>query len=257
MGENSKDVYAVLLEPSADVETSRIARAMAPALGKATMDLMMALRNRSGILAESLSEEEAGRIAAGLQQAGVLFFIVKQNSLVDPPPVVEIREGRFTDEGYAFESRPQQVLAPWDRILLLECARVRYEVSKVRTELDVSFDTDGEGNTLRNWQGRQKRVQEPAWKVLLEVICEDPWVRVRIDGSSYRFGKDGLPVHLNRHDNLLARAVVLRTRSERAAAGPGLEALLGGRPDAQVKLNGMECYENHIRWQLQMIYRQG
>jgi len=255
MNEKISQEYAILLEPGVAFEPARVAQAMAPALDAVAMDLARQLRERPGIVAEHLTEKQVGLAAMALQQDGARFFIVRQDALVTPPNPVTVEQGRVLKRGYRFATPSGEAAAPWDQILFMDCSRVRFQEMKEHTELKRDIVVGPRGGVATHWRQERKKRPQSAWREVLDIICYRPWLRLRLDSSSYRFATDGLPVHPSRHENFAARVVVFKSRSAKASVGPGVEALLDGNPVTNLRSQSMAAYENHIRWQLQLLYR--
>ena len=249
------ETYAVLLEPSVEPDLQAIASAIAPATGEVKMDLVRQLKDRSGILAEGLTESQAGTAIMGLRQRGVPVFAVRQSQMAVLTEPVVVHEGKVRPEGFRFHGPSGNALARWSQIVFIDCARVRCEEMKERSEVVREVNPGPRGSMNVSWRTKRSKHQGSAWKELFDAVCCRPWAQLRFDSTSFRFADTGLPVHPSRHDNYAALVVVFKARCERAISGPGVERLLDGDPNTNLRTSSLRAYENHIRWQLQLLRR--
>ena len=273
----SEATHAVLLDPAGELDMCEAAAAFVEAFGGAPMDYTRQLRDRPGVLARGLAANDARRLALALGNHRIAVFTMAESEMALPPEVVEIRDGQFREDGFLVKSEEGVQLAPWGEILLLDCSRVRYDVTHKR--VDPSVRSDGDASIIPNWLrkdnapflqdvtgldpatiGAQRRMRtetRSAWQEVFDAICYDPWMHFRIDADTFRYVNANMPVHATSHLNFTALVVIFKSHATRAEAGPGVRLLLDGNPRTRLRSSSLEAFENHLLWQLQILWRKG
>jgi hypothetical protein len=90
--------FAIVRMDDSDLDVPAVARLIAELLDLSLVDLIQALPQRSGILAEDLAEHVADRCIAILAAAGINARAVPQSAVVEPPEVVTLRSGRADED---------------------------------------------------------------------------------------------------------------------------------------------------------------
>ena len=200
-----------------------------------------------------LSEAAARKAVAALRGQGTPVFALPQKKLVGLPPVLELRHVQVFPEGLHFEAPEGAVLAPWDEIIFFDSARVRTE-KRVRVTKVKPVTISYRGARSSFGLTRETR-RELGWRELLDVVCYQPWLHLRIDKDDFRYAETGLPVHPTREANFQALVVTFKARATKAVAGPGIDLLFDGRPRTRSRASSMKAYENQIAWQAQLLFR--
>ena len=273
----SEGTCAVLLDPAGELDMREAAAAFVEVFGGAPPDYTRQLRNRPGVLAQELKPSDARRLELALRNRRIAVFTMTESEMAVPPEVLEIRDGRIQEDGFHIESEEGAQLAPWREILLIDCSRVRYDV--IHKRVDPSVRHDGDVSLVPAWLrnrnnslspadplagmdpgdiGAQRRIKtetRSAWREVLDVICYDPWLHIRIDADTFRYVNANMPLHPTSHLNFTALTVILKSHSPRAETGPGVALLLDGDPKTRLRSGSLEAFENHLLWRLQLLWR--
>jgi hypothetical protein len=251
MAEPSAGAYAVLRRSDVELDLSTVARILAPILGCVRADLQGQLAKRPGILVSGLSRHVASQAAHALEQAGVGVRVLPQSDVVIPPPMVEVRRGKVLPQGFQFEDSRAPRLAPWKEIVYFDAVQI--QTAKNVIAYDREWDTSGEeGVTFRDVAYLRL---ETGWQELLDVVCYEPWVHLRIDKNDFRYSETGLPLHANAMKNFLALLIAFKTRCDALAEGPGVRLLFDGRTETRQRMPNLNTYENLFQCRLTLRFR--
>ena len=94
-----------------------------------------------------------------------------------------------------------------------------------------------------------------AWREVLDLVCYDPWIHLRIDRETFRYAVADMPLHPTNHLNFAALAVMIKACATKAKCGPGISLLLDGQPTTRSKAASLEAHENEVLWRLQLLWR--
>jgi len=243
--------YVLLREKAAELDPGKVAAVLAPILGHVRADLHRELLDRPGVLVGGLSEYKAAMAVDALNQAGCSVFALPESDVVVPPPVREIRRGKVIEEGFLFEEADSMRLAPWSEIVYFDAVQV--QTAKNVVAHDREWDTSGEEGVQFRDVAYLKL--ETGWQELLEVVCYEPWVHLRIDKTTFRFNEANLPRYPTATKSYLALAIAFKTRCAAAGEGPGVELLFDGSSKTRQRLPNMKMHENLLLWRLTLRFR--
>ena len=264
----SGNTYAVMLDADEGFDHRAAAAALAETFGKTPFDHMKPLKDSPGIFARDLPQHLADHLASALEQRGIRAFALAEEDMAILPPPVPVSQGVVEDEGFYFKAPQGNLMAPWGEILLMDCARVRYQIirrSPPSTPWQqglrnltrdafagpIRFPLRGEASA----SGPPAPQASPAWMEVFDVVCYDPWVHFRIDMDKFHYARSGVPVHSTQHLSFTALVVVFRARAQNASLGPGIAHLLDGDPRTRSRADGLAAYENGLLWRLQLLWR--
>jgi hypothetical protein len=120
-----QNAFAIVRTTDADVDATRVARAIAEPLGVAVADLVQSLGQRSGILAEGLAEAVATRCAALLTEAGIEAKAVQQSAIVKLPETVPLRSARPDDSVFFYMGSQRKGVVKWPDVLWVDLVCVQ------------------------------------------------------------------------------------------------------------------------------------
>ncbi|HRU04162.1 MAG TPA: hypothetical protein P5137_00135 [Candidatus Brocadiia bacterium] len=236
---------AVAREDGPGYSIPRAAAAMAQVLSGVAPDWARELRDRPGILAEDLPPDTAEALVHALAGHRIPAFVVAQDEMAVPPPPFLASEAQLTEEGFLCRSGQQKALAPWDEVILFECARVR---AASRGPLDLL--RRNRAAAPRGTAGDQEATSHD----LLDIVCYQPWLHVRVDSETFQFASLGLPPQPARRQSFANLVRVIRGRCPEATAGPGALLILG-RGEGALTLPTIEACDNNLLWRLQLLWR--
>lgn len=251
----SPETYAVLREPIGKMDIGQAAMALAKAFARLRVDVARELRDRPGILAEGLTRAQAEQAAVLLRQSGIGVFVMAESQMAIPPEPIEIREGKLAADGFAATTSAGPLTAPWNQIILLDCARVKHEEFVQTQEIQMTANYDARHVGTFEPPVRTRQELRSSWKEFLDVICYEPWLHLRIDRNEFRYHATGLPVRAVSYENFSTLLRAFKTRATNAALGPGVALLLDGDPRTRLASSSLKAHENHILWRLQLIWR--
>jgi len=250
--------YALLREPGSKMDVERASEILALVSGHVRQDVMDLLRDSPGILIAGLSGDSARTAIAELKNAGMGVFAVRESDMVILPKVTEVRQAQVSEDGFRIISRGDSALCTWDEIIFFDSAKVRYEkkVKRLETEMPKIVHYGRYGAARSSYRVTRKTHRESDWHEYLDAVCYEPWTHLRILKKDFKYAATGLPMHPTRETNFQALVVTFKVRCTKAREGPGIEHVFDGRPDIRARFAGIEAYENHILWQVQLLYRQ-
>ncbi|PQO31128.1 hypothetical protein C5Y96_12295 [Blastopirellula marina] len=237
------DTYAILREADCRLDLDKASEIMGPYLGLAKAEMLQALHNSPGILANHVEYDAARDISKALILAGMPCRVVHDDHLILVPaiPRVTIRGMAFTEEHLVFRSVDWEGHIPWQHIRLLDI------VQEVEEKVEIVSVIEG------NREGHSKKPERKAHfevSVFLEIVCSDPVLRMRIDRSLFRYTSTGLKMHTNREMNFRALCIALHMRSPEALIGPGFSWLSKGNNTHHQNGNTLKKFENFATWLL-------
>ena len=252
----SSETYAILREPRSKMDLRQAAAALAKVLGRVRIDVTQELRDRPGILADGLTQQQAQKAAGLLRQGGIGVFVMAQSQMALPPPPIEICDGKLGEDGFSFIGPEGPITAPWGQIIFLDCARVGYDEYVKEQQIQMTAYYSRADADAYDPPVVSREVRRSKWKEFLDVVCYDPWVHFRIDRHSFRYAKTGLPLQSASHENFTQLIRAFKARAESAATGPGIRLLLDGDPRTRLSTAGLEAHDNYIQWRLQLLWRE-
>jgi len=254
----SDESYALLREPDSEIDVERASEILSLVCGRVRQDVMDLLRSSPGILIGGLSGDAAQTAIAEFKRAGMRVFAVRDSDMVILPRVTQVRQAQVREGGFRIISRRGAALCPWNEIIFFDSARVRYEkkVKRLETEPPRVMYYGRHGAAMSSYRVVRKTHRESDWHEYLDAVCYEPWTHFRILKEDFKYAATGLPMHPTREANFQALVVTFKVRCAKAREGPGIEHVFDGRPDIRARFPGIEAYENHILWQVQLLYRQ-
>ena len=150
-----------------------VGRAIARAAKRPLSDVTRQINASRGLLVRGIDADVARELAPKLDELGVDFFIVRDETIPTLPEAGRFASGTFNEEGMACEiNLPEEwksIKRGWAEVQLVSCGRLSGEVSNVVRE-KVGF--------LYSMDKIQTRVD---YKYVIDIIFSDPDERVRID----------------------------------------------------------------------------
>lgn len=237
------DRYAILREADCRVDLDKAAEIMGPYLGLAKAEMVQALHNCPGILANHIDYDAAREMAKALILAGMPCRVVHEDHLIHVPatPRMPVRGMEFLDEHLVFRSVEWEGHIPWQHIRLLDIVQL------VEEKVEIVSVIDGNRESHNKKPERKARFEV---SVFLEIVCSDPVLRMRIDRSQFRYKSTGLTMHTNREKNFRALCIALHMRSPDALIGPGFAWLSKGNNTHHQNGNTLKKFENFATWLL-------
>lgn len=237
------DTYAILREADCRLDLDKASEIMGPYLGLAKAEMLQALHNSPGILADHVEYDAAGDMSKELILAGMPCRVVHEDHLIHVPaiPRVTIRGMEFMDEHLVFRSVEWEGRIPWQNIRLLDI------VQEVEEKVEIVSVIEGNRESHSKKPERKARFEV---SVFLEIVCSDPVLRMRIDRSLFRYKSTGLQMHTNREKNFRALCIALHMRSPDALIGPGFAWLSKGNNTHHQNGNSLKKFENFATWLL-------
>jgi len=239
---------AVLREDSTAYDIQRAAAAMAQVLGGVAPDWSRELRDRPGVLADNLPADMAQALASALTSQRIPAFAMPQDDMAIPPPPLMATEAVPSDEGLLCRSGQQAELVPWEEVVLFDCARVR---AASLSPLDL---LRGRGRAAP--AGQPAEEPESSSRDLLDIICYEPWLHVRIDAETFQFASLGAQPQSARRLGFASLVRLVRGHCQDATAGPGALLILGRRAGGALSLPSLAACDNHLLWRLQLLWRE-
>jgi hypothetical protein len=242
--EQSEQALAVIRTDDSDVDVTRIARLIAEALGLDVADFVRTLGQRSGILAENLTEQTASRCVASLLQAGVQVRAVPQSAIVEPPELVTLRSCRPAEDVFFYLASKRKGVLKWPDVLWVDLVTVQEFQKQGYTDVEVD-----EGEQLES-----KHPLRTKFPLFVDLISYKPWLLLRIPQEPFEFTATGLPTFAARRDNLIALSAAIAERATKAHLGPGLKWLDSGSPPREHRMASQSVYDGFLRWQLTKLF---
>ncbi len=251
--------YAVFLETIDGIDISRVTEAITRARGIPIFKASKKMAGLTGIVEENMNEKTAQNLVFHLKNNGILAFMIEMEKTIKLLTPTEVHKGIITNESLHLESISiqkgiEKIDIPWDKILLLACARVRAEeiVKKTGTECKITAVTRGGGVIVRQVPV-QKKVSRSKWVNLLDILSSEPGGLFRVEAESFNFSSLGLlklmPTH---YQNLVQFIRVLAERATMASMDTSIKFILDGSPLTNLKTPSIKSYHDHVRWALQM-----
>lgn len=231
-------------------------RAKAPAL-----DFVAPARRAWGLVAETLSPEDAKSLAADLTAAGLDAVAVPASLLEAPASPVGVSKAELSREGFEIlagraNAAPERLA--WSRLAAVCAASVEERSSKTVTEtkpveaaeqavrLGLTMAT---GLPLMKSASKVTRVVETRDRALvLDLLFLEPSRRLRVDPRAFDFSCLGAKMTYGAETNFLALVEELTARAPRALRGRGTRALLGRRPSAESSYESLDDLAREERW---------
>jgi hypothetical protein len=243
------ETFAVLHTADSKLDIARVGRLIAEPLGCALADLLPALAQRSGILAERLPEHIALHCIGLLTQAGIQAKMVPQAAIVDHPELVVLRSGRPDEDVFFYVGLERKGTFPWNSLLWIDLVSIQ-ELAKEECD-DLEFTAAGAGQLDAP---RVRRVKSSRlvtkYPLFVDLVTSDPWLLLRIPQDRFDFAATGLPTFATRRENLIALAAVIASRALKAHLGPGMKWVESNTPPREHRLQSKPIYAGFLRWRL-------
>jgi hypothetical protein len=246
-----ENAFAIVRTADPEVDSTRVARAIAEPLGIAVADLVQTLGQQPGILAEELDEALARRCVALLAQAGVEARAVPQASIVELPEVVTLRSGRPDDSVFFYVGSRRKGVVKWPDVLWVDLVSVQ-ELSTEKFD-DVEIGAGGEGTTIERFKNHRLVTK---YRMFIDMVSQEPWFLLRIPQEPFEFAATGLPNFSSRRENLIALAAVIASRASRACLGTGLKWIDSDAPRREHRVASQAKYDGCLRWELTRLFLQ-
>jgi hypothetical protein len=248
LNQDSKQTFAVLHTAEAKRDIAQVGRLIAEPLGYALADLLQALAQRSGILAEHLPEHVARQCVGLLTQAGIRAQMVPQAVIVDHPELLVLRSGRPDEEVFFYVGLERKGTFPWNNLLWIDLVSIQELAKEERDELEFT-PGGGELDT-----GRVRRVKSTRlvtkYPLFVDLVIAEPWLLMRIPQDRFEFTATGVPTFPTRRENLIALAAVIASRALKAHLGPGMKWVESNSPPREHRLQSQAIYAGFLRWRL-------
>jgi hypothetical protein len=246
--QNKTQTFAVLYTGESKLDIAKVGRLIAEPLDYAVADLLPALAQRSGILAEHLPEHIARQCVGLLTEAGVRVQMVPQVEIVDLPELLILRSGRPDEGVFFYVGLERKGTLPWSNLLWIDLVSVQ-ELAK--EECDELEFTPGGGELD---SGRVRRVKSTRlvtkYPLFVDLVISEPWMLLRLPQDRFEFAATGVPTFPTRRENLIALAAVIASRALKAHLGPGMKWVESNSPPREHRLQSQAIYAGLLRWRL-------
>jgi hypothetical protein len=248
--QDKNETFAVLHTGESTLDISRVGRLIAEPLGYALADLLPALAQRSGILAERLQEHIALQCVGLLIQAGIRAQMVPQAAIVDHPEVVVLRSGRPDEEVFFYIGPERKGTFPWSNFFWIDLVSVQ-ELAKEECD-DLDFTAGGGSGGVDSPRVRRVKSTRLVTKypLFVDLVISEPWLLLRIPQDRFDFAATGLPTFATRRENMIALAAVIASRALKAHLGPGMKWVESNSPPREHRLQSQAIYAGFLRWRL-------
>ncbi len=247
-GQDRKETFAVLHTGESMLDITRVARLIAEPLGHAVADLLPALAQRWGILAEHLPEHIARQCVGLLTQAGMQAQMVPQAAIVDHPELIILRSGRPDEEVLFYIGVERKGTFPWSNLLWIDLVSVQ-ELAKEECD-DLEFTTGGGTvDAPRVHRVKSSRLVTK-YPLFVDLVVSEPWLLLRIPQDRFDFAATGLPTFATRRQSMVALAAVIASRALKAHLGPGMKWVESNTPPREHRLQSQAIYAGFLRWRL-------
>ena len=240
------ETFAIVSTADAAIDPTQVARTIADPLGVPLADLIQ--KQRSGILAERLSEPVAGRCVALSRAAGITVRAVPQSSVIELPEVVTVKSGRPDEAAFFYVGSKNQGVVKWDDVLWVDLVALQQ-----RTFEKFNYvETGGAENDA------VVEVRNPRWKpkqpIFVDLVCREPWLLLRIPQEPFDFAATGLTSFSSRRENIISLAAAIAAKASRARFGPGLKWMQSNAAPREHRVQSQALYDGFLRWQLTRLF---
>ena len=250
--------YAVLLETLDGVDTGKVTRLLAEIKRVPFFEASRKKAGLTGIVAENLDERSAHELVLRLKNNGMRSFTVETEKMVALPQPVEIQRGNIANELLSLEGGDairgiKRWDIRWDSILFLTCARVKAEEIIKRMDVEQKVVGTPAGHMYMKTVPVTKRVARAKWVNLLDIFSSEPYGLFRITAESFNFSSLGLRKLMPSHyQNLVQFIRVLVRNTPDTFVDASVRFILDGNPLTNLRTPGINSYETHVRWVLQL-----
>jgi hypothetical protein len=254
--------FAVLLKDIEHFNMVKAARIYARVTRTPLVDASSRMRTCAGVIAQSLGEPEAPRLAGELTTAGMGAIAIPTAHLVEFPKVELCHRGSITEDGLILETSElsegrratKRFRIIGQNIMLITAGLVkeRKKIQKTEVKREVTAYTRY-GPIISNVPKTVTKYREE-YKHYLDICAIEPTSHCRIDAGKFNFRNFGLGIAPTRFENFAKLAGWLKSIAEQAYIDKSIQWVLDGDPKTNLKAPSLEAYENHIFWATQMAY---
>lgn len=256
---------AVVLADPAGLRLPDIGKAISEFRGIPLQDAAHQAKNCWGIVADSLSAEEAQKLGRALEKAGLKSCTVPSASLIKvpdpriPSAILLMTEGLHLD----FKSGAAGIL-PWGLIFLVSAASFK-ETSFKTEKIETGEGTGGKafrmGILLATGiplPGKKKEIKEVKKEVsdiiyMVDIFTVKPLGRIRLDPRRINFSFLKGRMQMNLLGNFKTLMEDILNKAPQATLSHGSRVMREGRPLSQMLYDSPLDFENECRWLLTLL----
>ncbi|NOZ23600.1 MAG: hypothetical protein GXP25_21195 [Planctomycetes bacterium] len=246
--ESLSGLCSVLRSSLGPMAIAPIGRAISRTVKRPLSDITRQINASRGFLVRGIEADVARELAPKLEELGVDFFVVPDETIPDLPEAGRFSSGSFKEQGLACEMNlPDEwksIRRAWKDVRLISCGRLSGEASNVVRER-VGF--------LYSMDKIQTRVD---YKYVIDILLRNPDERIRIDEDRPEAQSTGVRSEPLTEAHLVYLARQLFQFSADTPKSEGVKTLAFDGPAGfweNATFPTRHDFESYIQWLLQLL----